>query len=88
MARGGAGARTLRVSAMCSHACTAAVTALRNGKAVGTARRSLAAWREATIRVPLTRGGARLTYRLTARAGKRRGTSKAASGIADVFLRR
>ena len=98
MAPGGAGAGTLRVSAMCSHACTAAVTALRNGKAVGTARRSLAAWRSATIRVPLTRrgrGAADLTYRLTARAGKRRGTSKPANKdvrtggrVADVFLRK
>jgi hypothetical protein len=74
------------------------VTALRNGKTVGTARRSLAAWRSATIRVPLTRRARRaadLTYRLTATAGKHRGTSKAANKdvrtggrVADVFLRR
>jgi hypothetical protein len=98
MAPRGAGASPLRVSAMCSHACTATVTALRNGKAVGTARRSLAAWRSATIRVPLTRrarGAADLTYRLTARAGRRRGTSKQANRdvgtggrAADVFLRK
>jgi hypothetical protein len=74
------------VSVKCSHACTARITALRNGKRVGSARRSLAAWRETKIRVAIAGRSRGVTYRLDVRAGKRRGI--ATSGrVADVFLR-
>jgi hypothetical protein len=81
---------------MCSHACTATVTALRDGGTVGTARRALAAAARRSIRVRLTRrarGAAALTYRLTVTSGERRGTGMPATTeagtrgrVADVFL--
>lgn len=86
VARGAARRGRLRVSVKCSHACTARITALRNGKRVGSARRSLAAWRETKIRVAIAGRSRGVTYRLDVRAGKRRGIAASGRDV-DVFLR-
>jgi hypothetical protein len=96
-----AGSDSLTLPAICSRACTATVTAFRNGRSVGHGRRTLKAWRERPIHVDLTdraRGATRLVFKLSVTAGKLHGsdhvTARVAGGtwragyVADATMRR